>query len=236
MVLLGPHMFSVHSPCKKKLCSWDIDSWTLGIHWGKLLIFCALLQRAWYKCQIIGGKHLSSFWCKVWIGTALWSRKRKRRHWSTSVFILFSNSLNSHTQLIICTGTSMADSGLCFFAWKRDLVRQKIKRWKDLVRQKIKRWQTKRSWDVEQITLLSLSSIFLQYREWISKYFPVGREGLTVLKSILPCWWWENAQHYIIKIWKSSWGASILVHQHYNGAKKPSSVVKWQYKFLRIST
>ena len=25
------------------------------------------------------------------------------------------------------------------------------------------------------------------YREWIRKSFPVGREGLTVLKSILPC-------------------------------------------------
>ena len=25
------------------------------------------------------------------------------------------------------------------------------------------------------------------YREWISKSFPADREGLTVLKSILPC-------------------------------------------------
>ena len=31
------------------------------------------------------------------------------------------------------------------------------------------------------------------YREWIRKTFPVDREGLTVLKSILPCWWWKNA-------------------------------------------
>ena len=31
------------------------------------------------------------------------------------------------------------------------------------------------------------------YREWIRKSFPVDTEGLTVLKSILPCWWWENA-------------------------------------------
>ena len=30
------------------------------------------------------------------------------------------------------------------------------------------------------------------YREWISKSFPADREGLTVLKSILPCWWWGN--------------------------------------------
>ena len=30
------------------------------------------------------------------------------------------------------------------------------------------------------------------YREWIRKSFPVDREGLTVLKSILPCWWGEN--------------------------------------------
>ena len=30
------------------------------------------------------------------------------------------------------------------------------------------------------------------YREWIRKSFPVNREGLTVLKSILPCWWWEK--------------------------------------------
>ena len=30
------------------------------------------------------------------------------------------------------------------------------------------------------------------YRERIRKSFPVDREGLTVLKSILPCWWWEN--------------------------------------------
>ena len=29
------------------------------------------------------------------------------------------------------------------------------------------------------------------YRGWIRKSFPVGREGLTVLKSILPCWWWQ---------------------------------------------
>ena len=29
-------------------------------------------------------------------------------------------------------------------------------------------------------------------REWIMKSFPVGREGLTALKSILPCWWWKN--------------------------------------------
>ena len=29
------------------------------------------------------------------------------------------------------------------------------------------------------------------YREWIRKSFPVDREGLTVLKSILPCWWWQ---------------------------------------------
>ena len=26
------------------------------------------------------------------------------------------------------------------------------------------------------------------YKEWIRKTLPVGREGLTVLKSILPCW------------------------------------------------
>ena len=30
------------------------------------------------------------------------------------------------------------------------------------------------------------------HREWISKSFPVEREGLTVLKSTLPCWWQEN--------------------------------------------
>ena len=30
------------------------------------------------------------------------------------------------------------------------------------------------------------------YREWIRKSFPVGRAWLIVLKSILPCWWWEN--------------------------------------------
>ena len=29
------------------------------------------------------------------------------------------------------------------------------------------------------------------YRGWIRKSFPVDREGLTVLKSILPCWWWQ---------------------------------------------
>jgi len=29
------------------------------------------------------------------------------------------------------------------------------------------------------------------YREWIRISFPVGREGFTVLKSILPCWWWQ---------------------------------------------
>ena len=31
------------------------------------------------------------------------------------------------------------------------------------------------------------SFLSLFYREWIRKSFPVGREGLTVLKSILPC-------------------------------------------------
>ena len=30
------------------------------------------------------------------------------------------------------------------------------------------------------------------HREWIRKSFPVDREGLTVLKSILLCWCWEN--------------------------------------------
>ena len=35
------------------------------------------------------------------------------------------------------------------------------------------------------------SSIFLQ--GWIRKSFPVGRAGLTVLKSILLCWWCKNA-------------------------------------------
>ena len=29
---------------------------------------------------------------------------------------------------------------------------------------------------------------------WIRKSFPVNREGLTVLKSILHCWWWQIAQ------------------------------------------
>ena len=32
------------------------------------------------------------------------------------------------------------------------------------------------------------------YREWIIKSFRVGREGLPVLKSIFPCWWWENVK------------------------------------------
>ena len=29
------------------------------------------------------------------------------------------------------------------------------------------------------------------YREWIRNSFPVDREGLPVVKSILPCWWWQ---------------------------------------------
>ena len=42
----------------------------------------------------------------------------------------------------------------------------------------------------------SSSSIHLQ--GWIRKSIPLDREGLTVLKSILPCWGWENA------LWKVS--------------------------------
>ena len=37
---------------------------------------------------------------------------------------------------------------------------------------------------------ISSSSIHLQ--GWIRKSIPVGREELIVLKSILPCWGWEN--------------------------------------------
>ena len=33
---------------------------------------------------------------------------------------------------------------------------------------------------------------------WIRKSIPVGREGLTVLKSILPCRWWEYGDCYRI--------------------------------------
>ena len=36
------------------------------------------------------------------------------------------------------------------------------------------------------------------YREWIRKSFPVDREGLTVLKSILPCWWWQIDHSLIV--------------------------------------
>ena len=42
------------------------------------------------------------------------------------------------------------------------------------------------------VQIFSSSSIHLQ--GWIRKSIPVHRVGLTVLKSILPCWWWENAQ------------------------------------------
>ena len=40
------------------------------------------------------------------------------------------------------------------------------------------------------VRIFSSSSIHLQ--GWIRKSTPMGREGLTVLKSILPCWGWEN--------------------------------------------
>ena len=36
------------------------------------------------------------------------------------------------------------------------------------------------------------ASIFLQGVD--QKILPCGQEGLTVLKSILPCWWWKNEQ------------------------------------------
>ena len=36
------------------------------------------------------------------------------------------------------------------------------------------------------------------YREWIRKSFPVSRERLTVVKSILLCWWRENALSFQI--------------------------------------
>ena len=36
------------------------------------------------------------------------------------------------------------------------------------------------------------------FREWIRKSFPVDREGLTVLKSILLCWWWEIALYFTL--------------------------------------
>ena len=44
------------------------------------------------------------------------------------------------------------------------------------------------------VRIFSSSSIHLQ--GWIRKSIPVGGEGLTVLKSILPCWGWGNP-HYI---------------------------------------
>ena len=43
------------------------------------------------------------------------------------------------------------------------------------------------------VRTFSSSSIHLQ--GWIRKSIPVSREGLTVLKSILPCWGWENAKY-----------------------------------------
>ena len=45
------------------------------------------------------------------------------------------------------------------------------------------------------------------YREWIRKSFPVDREGLTVLKSILPCWWWEDSR------WEIDW-QELALDQH----------------------
>ena len=47
------------------------------------------------------------------------------------------------------------------------------------------------------------------YREWIRKSFPVVREGLTVLKSLLPCWW-ENAQ-YSFNVRRSTVNQSVMV-------------------------
>ena len=42
------------------------------------------------------------------------------------------------------------------------------------------------------------------YREWIRKSFPVGREGLTLLTSILPCSRWENDKSQISHQYPSS--------------------------------
>ena len=63
------------------------------------------------------------------------------------------------------------------------------------------------------------------YREWIRKSFPVGSEGLTVLKPFLPYWWWENeirltgdqmhnpmSPHW--KIWQSGKSNFICFNSH----------------------
>ena len=48
------------------------------------------------------------------------------------------------------------------------------------------------------VRTFSSSSIHLQ--GWIRKSIPVDREGLTVLKSTLPCWGWENDKCWLILI------------------------------------
>ena len=51
------------------------------------------------------------------------------------------------------------------------------------------------------------------YREWIRKSFPVDREGLTVLKSILPCWWWQIEWCWRLLLWNTAcWDYDLHFH------------------------
>ena len=145
-VLLGPHMFSVHTDYEKKLFIWNENSWTLRKQAlrGKKYIY--LLCTGIYKSNIFGAN--TSGVSDVRRGFHTVQPKEEMTtlveecayiiSWScvNRNFQVFSHMLNrntlvvlfccciyliahNQTQLIICTGTSMADSGLCFFACKR---------------------------------------------------------------------------------------------------------------------
>ena len=153
-------MFSVHPACEKKFYVWNFDNWIFKMRTilGRILIFYALLHREW-KIKYLGANTSEASDVRCGIHYVKAREEMTTLVDESSHFILKLSVVNHHyqwfshhmhhkevslfvahnqTQLIICTGTSMADSGLCFFACKRS-------------------WQTKTSWDVvQQITLLYL--------------------------------------------------------------------------------
>ena len=138
---MGPHMFSVHTACEKKIYVWNLDNWILKMRaiLGRLLIFYAFVAHGLKDQKYLGANtsEASDVRCGIHYVKA---REEMTTLFDESSHFILKLSVNHHyqwfshhmhhievslfvasnqTQLIICTGTSMADSGLCFFACKR---------------------------------------------------------------------------------------------------------------------
>ena len=77
------------------------------------------------------------------------------------------------------------------------------------------------------VRTFSSSSIHLQ--GWIRKSILVGREGLTVLKPILPCREWENERYWkalkdLKRLWEMTWYFCFVFFQ--KGYKSPVLLFK----------